>query len=61
MEKNKEFLRVRDIFRECADIMDKVIELEKREEKGEDVTPETERLMGRYMMLLMELNSLTNN
>ncbi|AAL96817.1 hypothetical protein [Clostridium perfringens] len=61
MEKNKEFLRVRDIFRECADIMDKVIDLEKREEKGEDVTPETERLMGRYMMLLMELNSLTNN
>lgn len=61
MEKNKEFLRVRDIFRKCADIMDKVIELEKREEKGEDVTPETERLMGRYMMLLMELNSLTNN
>lgn len=61
MGNNKEFLRVRDIFRECADIMDKVIELEKREEKGEDVTPETERLMGRYMMLLMELNSLTNN
>lgn len=61
MGNNKEFLRVRDIFRECADIMDKVIDLEKREEKGEDVTPETERLMGRYMILLMELNSLTNN
>lgn len=33
MENNKEFLRVRDIFRECADIMDKVIELEKKRRK----------------------------
>lgn len=60
MEKNKEFLRVRDIFRECADIMDKVIELEEREENREDVKPEMERLMGRYMILLMELNSLSS-
>lgn len=59
MENNKDFLRVRDLFRECADIMDGILELEKREETGEDVTPEMERLMGRYLMLLMELNSLS--
>lgn len=59
MGKDKEFLRVRDAFRECADIMDKIIELEEKEESGQDVKAEMERLMGRYMILLMELNSLS--
>ncbi|WP_075809602.1 hypothetical protein [Clostridium perfringens] len=61
MGKDKEFLRVRDVFRECADIMDKIIELEQEEESGKDVKAEMERLMGRYMILLIELNSLSQH
>ena len=58
MKKVNEFEKLRNIFRECADIMDKILELEKSEEKGEDVKSEVERLIGRYMLLLMELNDL---
>ncbi|HHD2586277.1 TPA: hypothetical protein ACOTFP_000568 [Clostridium perfringens] len=61
MGKDKDFMRIRDTFRECADIMDKMLELEKREENGEDVKEEVERVMGRYMILLIELNSLSNS
>lgn len=61
MGKDKDFIRIRDTFRECADIMDEMLELEKREENGEDVKEEVERVMGRYMMLLIELNSLSNS
>lgn len=53
-------IKLRDGFREVADIIDEMIEIEKREEEGQDVAEEMERVIGRYMMKCLELNSLNN-
>ncbi|MGU8698429.1 hypothetical protein [Clostridium perfringens] len=57
MKNYEGLLKIREIFRECADIVDKVIELDQKEELGEDDKLDLERLMGRYVILVMELNS----
>lgn len=49
---------MRDTFREAADIIDEILELSKREEKGEDVKKEYEGVMGRFVIKMMELQSL---
>lgn len=51
-------LQIRDAFREAADIIDEICELETREENGEDVKKESESAMGRFMLKMLELNSL---
>lgn len=55
---DSKLLQIRDTFREAADIIDDIAELETREEKGEDVKRESEGAMGRFMMKMIELNSL---
>ena len=47
MGKNSYFIELRDTLRKGADIVDELLELEKREECGEDVEEECEALMGR--------------
>ena len=56
MENN--LLTIRNAFREAADIIDEIVELEEREDNGEDVKKESEGAMGRFVMKMMELNSL---
>ena len=55
---NDDMLKVRDCLRETADIIDEIIELEERANNGEDVEKELESVMGRYLLKLVELNSL---
>ena len=43
-------VKMRDILRETADIIDEVLELEKRDEEGQDVEKELESVMGRFFM-----------
>ena len=38
-------VKMRDILRETADIIDEVLELEKRDEEGQDVEKELESVM----------------
>lgn len=54
----KDLIGLRDTFRELANILDEAIELEKREEAGEDVTKETESVMGRFLIKCIELERL---
>lgn len=54
----KDLIGLRDTFRELANIIDEAIELEKREEAGEDVTKETESVMGRFLIKCIELERL---
>ncbi|MBS6503489.1 MAG: hypothetical protein KH415_18050 [Clostridium sp.] len=54
----KDLIRLRDTFRELANILDEAIELEKREESGEDVAKETESIMGRFLIKCIELEIL---
>lgn len=54
----KDLIGLRDTFRELANILDEAIELEKREEAGEDVTKETESVMGRFLIKCIELDRL---
>ncbi|GAA0817501.1 hypothetical protein [Clostridium tertium] len=54
----KDLIGLRDTFRELANILDEAIELEKREEAGEDVTKETESVVGRFLFKCIELERL---
>lgn len=53
-------VKMRDILREAADIIDEVLELEKRDEEGQDVEKELESVMGRFFMKLLEIQKLSN-
>lgn len=59
MSKNSYFIELRDILRKGADIVDELLELEKREEAGEDVEEECEALMGRFIVVFMKLNKIS--
>ena len=56
-DKNK-LEKMRDIFRETADIIDEVLILEERESNGEGVQKESEAALGRFMFKMIELQSL---
>ena len=58
MKENEELIRIRDIFREAADLTDKLLELKARQDDGEDVKEEVERVAGKYMFLMLELDGL---
>ena len=53
-------VKMRDILRETADIIDEVLELEKRDEEGQDAEKELESVMGRIFMKLLEIQKLSN-
>ena len=55
-----DIVKMRDVLRETADIIDEVLELEKRDEEGQDVEKELESVMGRCFMKLLELQKLSN-
>lgn len=61
MSQNEKLVKQRDLFRKLADGIDEMIKLDEREAAGEDqevLTKEMESLVGRYMLLLIELESL---
>lgn len=49
------FKALRDELRKGADIIDELLELEKREELGENVEKECEAIMGRFMVSMVNL------
>ncbi len=51
-------IKIRDTFRETADIIDEILELGKREGEGEDIKKESEAAFGRFMLKMIELQSL---
>lgn len=57
----EEIIKLRDKFREIADILDEVAELQKRDEAGEDVEKEIESLMGRYLFKCIEVQELSKH
>ncbi|HZK84863.1 MAG TPA: hypothetical protein VFC58_09335 [Desulfosporosinus sp.] len=54
----EDMIKMRDVFRQTADIIDEFIALKAREDVGEDVTKETESILGRFMLKTMELKEL---
>lgn len=59
MSDNTGLIEMRDIFRKSADIIDELLELEKREEAGEDVKEECEAVQGKFVMSMLKLNSIS--
>ncbi len=57
MESNN-LIKIRDTSRETADIIDEILALDEREDKGEDVKRESESALGRFMLKMIELQSL---
>lgn len=51
-------MKLRDAFRDTADILDEFIALKDREDKGENVTKECESILGRFMLKMMEIQTL---
>lgn len=52
-----DLIKLRDIFRESADIIDELIELQDKEETPE-VKKQYESVLGRFMVKMIELQSL---
>lgn len=57
MEK-EELIKIRDTFLEIAEIADELLILGDRQENGDDVTKETEALVGRFMLKFMKLQQM---
>jgi len=57
-DKNDNLIKMRDIFRESADIIDELLALEVREALGEDVTKESESALGRFTYKLIQMQGL---
>ncbi|NFG42095.1 hypothetical protein FC789_13035 [Clostridium botulinum] len=58
---NKDLIKLRDCFRELADIIDEIVVLGTKETEGEDVKKDMENVMGRYILKAMELKTIENN
>ncbi|MFR5594647.1 hypothetical protein ACV3RC_14420 [Clostridium perfringens] len=58
MSDNTGLIEMRDTLRKSADIIDELLELEKREEAGEDVKEECEAVQGKLVMAMLKLNSI---
>lgn len=56
--KDKDLTKIRDLFRETADIIDEMIVLDAKEASGQDVKKEAESTMGRFMYNMVEISSL---
>lgn len=54
----EDMIKMRDTFREAADIVDELIKLKEREDSGEDTEKESESLLGIFMLKMMELEAL---
>ena len=54
----KDLIKMRDVLRETADIIDEFLPLKLREAAGEDITKETESILGRFVLKTMELQAL---
>ncbi|NFL86239.1 hypothetical protein FDB52_05720 [Clostridium botulinum] len=58
---NKDLIKLRDCFRELADIIDEIVVLGTKETEGEDIKKDMENVMGRYILKAMELKTIENN
>lgn len=58
MNDKEKVIKMRDLFLETAYVLDELIELDKREENGEDVEKEGEATAGRLMFKMVELQSI---
>ncbi|QEK13716.1 hypothetical protein FQB35_15420 (plasmid) [Crassaminicella thermophila] len=54
----KELIKMRNTFREAADIIDELLDLKEKENNGQDVKKELESVIGRFAIKMLELNSL---
>jgi hypothetical protein len=54
----EDMIKMRDTFREVADILDEFIALKSKEDSGDDIEKEIESILGRFMLKMMELESL---
>lgn len=57
MEK-EQLIKIRDTFLEIAEVADEILNLMDREEKGEDVTKESEAALGRFMFKFIQLQQM---
>ena len=55
---NEDLIKMRDIFKECADIIDEILALGVREAAGEDVKKESESVLGRFAYKMIEMESM---
>lgn len=57
---NEELKKLRDLFRESADIIDEMLELEEKGNNGQDVGKEYESEVGRFAFKMIELQSISD-
>lgn len=54
----EEMIKLRDTLKEASDILDEFINLKGKEEEGKDITKDCESILGRFMLKMIELDSL---
>jgi hypothetical protein len=57
---DKDLIKMRDAFRDIANVMDELLELEVRAADGEDVEKESESVAGRLLIKMMQVESMSN-
>lgn len=56
-----DMIKIRDTFREAADIIDDFIALKSKEDSKENIEKECESALGRFMFKMVELQQLLEN
>lgn len=54
------YKKMSKLFRDTADILDELIELDEKEKTGEDNSEQQEILLGKFMVKLVQLNAFGN-
>lgn len=55
-----EYKAMSKAFRNAADILDQLCELEEKEKNGEDTKDRSEELLAKFMVQMMKINSMGN-
>lgn len=58
MDSKENLIKLRDAFKDCANIIDELLLLSDKEDKGKNVKKEVESLLGRFMLKTVEIDSL---
>lgn len=57
----EDYTKLRDLFRESADILDEIIELDNKELSELEKVNENEALLGRFMIKMLVLQQFTSS
>lgn len=56
-----DLVKLRDTFRESADILDDLLVLKEKEKQGQDIVKESEEILGKFLIKMIIIQQLQEN